>query len=239
MKDTVQVWQIPLQVSNDILEAYESCLSVDERSRADRFRFPDDKRRFTVARGTLRHLLSQQFACLPEQISFCYGKYGKPSIEPIGSAGQTTARSSNLSESEHCDFHFNISHSGELALCVLGHRHRVGIDIERFKEIQRLESMMERCLSPLEQTQVQASENPLEAFLTYWTCKEAYLKAIGLGLSQPMTTVEVDMDLLKLIRVPDDCIEGWRLHAVTVPDGYAAALVVAGDSLVEFKRWHH
>ena len=244
MKDTVQVWQIPLQVSSSVLQAYAKCLSVDERSRADRFRFPDDRRRYTVARGTLRYLLSQQFACLPEEISFCYSKYGKPSVEPMGSDGLTTAQPSSQSAGdqsagENCDFHFNISHSGELALCALGYSRRVGIDIEKLKGIQRLEGMMDRCLSLREQSNVKASDTPLEAFLTYWTCKEAYLKAIGLGLSQSMTTVEVEMEPLSLSRVPNDCVEGWRLHLVDVPEGYTGALVVAGDALVVCDRWTH
>lgn len=249
MKESVQVWQIPLQVSSGMLRTYAECLSVDERSRADRFRFPDDRRRFMVARGTLRYLLSHQLDCLPEEISFCYGKYGKPSLEKpikepvavdrLGANGQTAAGLADQSAGEHCHLHFNISHSGELALCVLGYERRVGIDIEKLKKIQRLEGMMERCLSAQEQARVKASNNSLEAFLTYWTCKEAYLKAIGLGLSQPMTSVEVEMDPLRLVRVPDECKEGWRLHLIDVPDEYAGALVVAGDSLVECERWDH
>ena len=136
----VQVWQIPLEVSEETLQVYASWLSVDERSRADRFRFPDDSRRYTVARGTLRHLLGKQFGRSPQAIEFCYGEYGKPSV---------------VSDNEgSCNFYFNVSHSGELALCALGHRHQVGIDIEKLKPIQRLDSMMERCLSGKERAQV-------------------------------------------------------------------------------------
>ncbi|MEO1685956.1 MAG: 4'-phosphopantetheinyl transferase superfamily protein, partial [Cyanobacteria bacterium J06631_12] len=58
------------------------------------------------------------------------------------------------------------------------------------------------------QAAVNAAQNPLEAFLQHWTCKEAYLKAIGMGLSQSMQTVEIDMTPPRLKNVPQDCAEG-------------------------------
>lgn len=233
MADAVEVWKIPLTVSEEILETYVNCLSVDERSRADRFRFPDDRRKFIVARGTLRYLLSQQFGQPPAAIEFCYGKYGKPSVDTT--AQTETAQSSPGS----CDFHFNISHSGELALCAFGHHRRVGIDLEKLKDIQRLDGMMERCLSPHEQCEVAAAPNSLQAFLQRWTCKEAYLKAIGLGLVQPMATVEVALNPPKLISVPNHCELGWQLHLIEVPSDYVSALVVEGHTEITLSHWQH
>ena len=221
----VQVWQIPLEVSEEKLQVYASCLSVDERSRADRFRFPDDSRRFTVARGTLRHLLGKQFGRSPQAIEFCYGEYGKPSV---------------VSDNEgSCNFYFNVSHSGELALCALGHRHQVGIDIEKLKPIQRLDSMMERCLSGKERAQVVQEKDPVYAFLQRWTCKEAYLKATGVGLSQSMAAVEVEIAPPRFLCVPEDCAQGWHLHVVDVPKGYVGAAAVAGDARIQLNLWQH
>jgi len=227
----VQVWQIPLEVSVEVLKAYETCLSVDERSRADRFHFPHDRRRYIVARATLRHLLGKQFNRSPQAIEFCYGEYGKPSVvsDDAGS----------------CNFHFNISHSGELALCALGGSHRVGIDIEKLKPIQRLDGMIQRCLSKKELMQVENAPDPTHAFLQLWTCKEAYLKAIGLGLSQSMQTVEVEITPPKFIRVPKDCAGGWQLHPIEVPETYVSALAIEGDvereskTSVTLDHWQH
>ncbi|MGB7488273.1 MAG: 4'-phosphopantetheinyl transferase superfamily protein, partial [Phormidesmis sp.] len=192
------------------------------------------------SRGTLRHLLSGQFGCLPQAIEFCYGKYGKPSVESAGVAMRSIAQRAAASDCSHGNaFNFNVSHSGELALCALGNQHRVGIDIEKFKTIQRLDSLMERCLSAQEQANVQAADKPAEAFLRRWTCKEAYLKAIGVGLSQSMKTVEVAMNPPRFVCVPDDCEEGWTLHTIAVPEGYAGALVVAGSVPVKLNQWVH
>lgn len=234
--DAVRLWKVPLIVSDEMLENYFCCLSSDEKARANRFKFAHDRRRFVVARGTLRHLLGQEFARSPQSITLCYSKYGKPSL------------SSTSADSKFCNFHFNLSHSGELALCALGGDRQVGVDIEIIRPIQQLDNMMERCLSEREQTQVKATKDPLRAFLQRWTCKEAYLKAIGKGLSQSMKTVEVDAPTSRLLRVPDECDEGWHLHTVDLLEedpsedsleDYVGALVVSGKAQVQRSDWQH
>lgn len=226
MSAIVSVWEIPLQVSFDTLSGYFNCLSEDEKSRADCFRFADDKRRFAVSRGVLRHLLGRQLAQSAEAIQFGYGEYGKPFTDPSCEA--------------NCRFHFNLSHSGELALCALSCQ-RVGVDIEQVRPIKRLEGMMERCLSAQELAEVRAEEDGdrSRSFLQRWTCKEAYLKAIGLGLTQSMQAVEVQLVPPRLIRIPIDSEIDWRLYSLTLPDEYVGALVVAGEATVKRCYWQH
>lgn len=220
MSDIVQIWQIPLEVSESALNQYFICLSPDEKSRANRFKFADDRRRYVVARGVLRHLLGREMGRSPHQITFTYGQYGKPALDGI---------------------HFNLSHSGELALCVLGYQRKVGIDIERLKPIKRLDGMMERCLSTAELAQIQSIpvSEQLESFLQRWTCKEAYLKAIGSGLTQSMQTVEVQLCPPQLVCVPHDCPQGWHLDIVSLPESYVGALVTAGQAKTEICHWAH
>ena len=242
MRDVVQIWQIPLQVpdarSPALLNQYRNCLSPDEKAKADRFRFEKDQRRFVIARGTLRHLLARQLNQKPQQVSFCYGTYGKPTV----SLNPKNQPSPQALAGIDCDFHFNLSHSGEIALCALGHKRKVGVDIEQLKTIQRLDSMMRRTLVDSEQHQVMLALDESQqsrAFLQRWTCKEAYLKAIGLGLTQSMQTVEVQIEPPKLLQVPEDCAEGWQLHLVDLPDGYVGALAVDGEIAVTRHHWQH
>lgn len=223
MGKPVQVWQVPLAVSDDIVQAYFQCLSADERLRAERFRFDRDRRRFVVARGTLRHLLAKELGQTPESIDFCYGEYGKPSVPTVTNG----------------DFHFNVSHSGELALCALGYQYRVGVDVEKIKDIQRLDGMMGRCLLATEQAAVNADDNPLRAFLQRWTCKEAYLKAIGMGLIQSMTSVEVQLTPPMFAEVPQGQAKDWHLSVMNVPEDYVAALATEGIAEVVMLNWQH
>ncbi|MGB3297563.1 MAG: 4'-phosphopantetheinyl transferase superfamily protein [Phormidesmis sp.] len=240
--DAIQLWKVPLVVSDEMLESYFYCLSSDEKARANRFKFARDRRRFVVARGTLRHLLGRELARSPQSITLCYGEYGKPSL---------SSTAANSADYKACNFHFNLSHSGELALCALGGDRPVGVDIEIIRPIQQLDNMIERCLSEREQTQVRATADSLRAFLQCWTCKEAYLKAIGKGLSQSMKTVEVDALTAQLLRVPNECDEGWHLHTVDLSEDlsenlsensledYVGALVVSGQVRVQRSNWHH
>lgn len=227
MNEAVQVWQVPLQVSDETIARYTKCLSEDEISRADRFRFKPDRRKFVVARGTLRHLLGARFGCRASAIAFCYGEYGKPETKAFSNSD--------------CYFHFNLSHSGEMALCALGGDQVVGIDIEKVRPIQRLEGMSERCLVAQEKARVESypREQQPFAFLQHWTCKEAYLKAIGLGLSQSMTAVEVDLSPPQFVSLPAGCAASWQLHTIPVPEDYVAALVVAGKATVKVSCWQH
>lgn len=229
MGQVVQVWQISLEVSANTLASYFTCLSQDEKTRANRFRFDDDRRRFIVARGTLRHLLGRHFEQAPKAIEFCYGEYGKPFTAPRLSA----------EDGSDIDFHFNLSHSGELALCALGHDRNVGVDIEQLKPIKSLDGMIERCFVATEQGHIKNADNPSHAFLQRWTCKEAYLKAIGLGLAQSMRTVEVQLIPPQFVCVPQDCAEGWHLALMSVPDDYVGALVMAGKALIQTHHWQH
>lgn len=237
MSDSVQVWQIPLRVdesrSRHLLSAYRQCLSSDEKDKADRFRFSDDRRRFIMARGTLRHLLARELNQSPAQVTFCYGTYGKPSVSTLEKPLSQTRSGRDGS------FHFNLSHSGEIALCALGHRRAVGIDIEQVRILQRLDGMIQRTLVASEQQQVRAQTDPARTFLQHWTCKEAYLKAIGLGLTQPMQTVEVQVDPPRLLQVPEHCAEGWHLHLIDLPQGYVGALAVEGQTQVDRHQWQH
>ncbi len=245
MSDGIQVWQIPLQVSLNTVDGYLACLSEDEILRANRFKFPDDRRRFVVARGALRYLLSQHIGKAPAAIEFGYGKYGKPFVKQSFSAQSQPVDASDVLPCEA--FQFNLSHSGDLALCGLGWHRKVGVDIEKIRSISRLEMMMERCLSTAEQNRVNAArpEDQSRLFLEYWTCKEAYLKATGLGLIQSMQKVEVEAS--RLVHVPDDYAEGWQLYSIAVPEGYVAALVVAGMAAttadvqvdISVKVWTH
>lgn len=232
MTDPVLIWKISLEVSKDTLDSYFTCLSEDEKSRANRFRFADDKRRFVVSRGVLRHLLGRQFSRPAHAVQFCYGEYGKPLMGQFGEAA--------AGEPAERDFHFNLSHSGELALCALSYR-RVGVDIEKVKPIRRLEGMMARCLSASELTEVKAEVpgDRARSFLEHWTCKEAYLKAIGLGLTQSMQAVEVQLVPPRLIHIPVDQASDWHLYRLALPDDYVGALVVAGEVTLQMCQWRH
>lgn len=215
----VQVWQIPLTVSSHELQAYLQILADDERIRSQQFRFEADRRRFIAARGRLRQLLGRCLQRPPESLCFEYGPCGKPSLS---------------ADSKTSSWQFNLSHSQDLAVCVLAERGRVGIDLEQVRSLKQLAGLCDRYLTEREQSQLAGAERD-RAFLQYWTCKEAYLKAIGLGLTQSMQAVEVQLSPPRLLQVPQSA--AWQLQLLNLPPCYVGALVIEGEAQPDFYHW--
>jgi 4'-phosphopantetheinyl transferase len=95
--------------------AWESALSPDEHSRANRFAFHRDRNAYITTRAVLRELLGQYLAMPPDKIQFHYAERGKPAISPT--AGDPPV-------------HFNVSHTRSLALLAFSSDRRLGIDVE-------------------------------------------------------------------------------------------------------------
>jgi 4'-phosphopantetheinyl transferase len=189
-------------------------LSKDEQARAARFHFDVHRRRFVACRALVRRLVAAELATAPQDVSFQYGPFGKPSL-----AGDSELK-------------FNVSHSDRYALVGFTRRRDVGIDIERVRTLANLDHLAERVFSPAEQEEF--SLVPLaaraEAFFSGWTRKEAYIKARGDGL-QRLADFDVSLapgEPVRLRRVqaePDEPAR-WSLTALTPVAGFAAAVCV-------------
>ncbi|MEO1126010.1 MAG: 4'-phosphopantetheinyl transferase superfamily protein [Cyanobacteria bacterium J06639_16] len=212
--NSVHVWRANLVLSPNLLNQISACLSSDEWARAKRFRFDRDRDRFIASRATLRHILSRYIDCAAEAISFDYGAYGKPSL-----AIQTTR------------LEFNLSHSGDIALYAIGQQ-PLGIDIEYIKPRSHLENLARHCLSTSEYAawDQQPEATKITTFLKFWTCKEAYLKALGRGLTQAMTEIEIEFcpHPVLCMQPHSQGFNPYTLRELTPGEGYVAAIAVAG-----------
>ncbi|MEO0866886.1 MAG: 4'-phosphopantetheinyl transferase superfamily protein [Cyanobacteria bacterium J06642_11] len=203
---SVDLWRIPLDCSPST-----QWLSDDELARLQRYRFERDQRRFAVARSSLRRILGFYTHTHPKDIGFTYSDRGKPSLQ----------------DNRH-GIQFNLSHSGEYALCGVAQQ-PLGVDIEQLRSMDRLDGLIQRCLAPSEQatlSQVAANQKS-QAFLEYWTCKEAYLKATGQGISESLTAIEIELQPTPKLKLPDSA--SWQLRSLMPCVGYTAALVIHPD----------
>lgn len=204
------VWRYWLAQPTALLQTLSEYLSPDERQRAERFRFQRDCQRFVVGRGWLRTLLARYLDIEPISIQFEYLPHGKPVL-----VNDPTIQ-------------FNLSHSQDLALCVVTCQHAVGIDVEFLRPVA-VNNIARRFFRPNEWATL-ATLNPIEqqsAFFRYWTCKEAYLKACGDGLSK-LQGVEVSLsNPAQLVWLENDRSQQWFLQEFQPAYGYMAALVVA------------
>jgi 4'-phosphopantetheinyl transferase len=227
----VHVWQAALDQSPSQLDSYLRTLSADERARADRFHFQEDREHFIVARGVLRSILGLYLRKAPEFLSFRYTSYGKPALD-LGSGGEA--------------IRFNLSHSHKMALYAVARGREVGIDLEFISGSPQAEQIAERFFSSEEISTLRALPPALQrhGFFLCWTRKEAYIKARGEGLSLPLDQFDVSLkpgEPAELLGTRPDPLEArrWSLRNLTIePSGYGAALAVEGsDWSLALWRW--
>jgi 4'-phosphopantetheinyl transferase len=170
----VKLIAVPLDVPLAVEVSLARALSPDERERADRFAFLHHRRRFVVARGRLRAALGRELGLPPESVRIELDGNHKPYVR-----GR---------------LRFNLAHSLELALIALGRDEELGVDLELLRPLRRREALAAAVFTERERhllDELPEAERD-HAFLTAWTRKESYLKALGFGLSVSPSAVEVD-----------------------------------------------
>ncbi|WP_447980431.1 4'-phosphopantetheinyl transferase family protein [Candidatus Nitrospira bockiana] len=227
--DDVHVWWSTLDDVSGLTDSFEGVLSADERRRADRFSFPQARTRFVLSRGLLRLILSRYVGREPGRVAFSYGRYGKPALRTM--PAEPALR-------------FNASHSEELILYAVTRGREVGVDVERIRPQFPYGEVVGQFFSPSEKDSLyaMAPTRRCDWFFACWTVKEAYLKAIGRGLSGPLDRIEVAVspDVSRVsMRVdgqPD--ARAFEARLLRPFPGYLGALVVEGGPYrLTCRRW--
>lgn len=174
--DAIHLWMTSFSQINDahLIRRYHGLLSDEERERQQRFYFGIDRHCYLVARALVRTVLSRYEPITPRDWQFTTNAYGRPEIAAI--------------HGEAARLRFNISHTNSLILMGVAYQRRLGVDVEN----DRLRE------APLEAAQKFFAEREIldlyalppmkrkERFFAYWTLKESYIKARGMGLSLPL-----------------------------------------------------
>lgn len=168
----VHVWAVSLLGDP---APWTALLSTAERERAARFRFADHQRRYEIGHGALRSILGSYLGVEPPAVAFSTGPRGKPYLAGTGPF-------------------FNLSHSGKLALIAIASA-EIGIDLEKVRHLESLTAIARSRFSPSEFAALDALEDAQRqlAFYRCWTRKEAYLKALGVGLAMPLDSFDVSL----------------------------------------------
>jgi 4'-phosphopantetheinyl transferase len=224
----VHAWRASIAGSAAATEGARRLLSADEQARADRFHQDADRSRYVMARAHLRDLLGEYLGEDPARIRLNYDPYGKPSLAHPAASLQ-----------------FNVSHSDAIALYAFATCRRVGIDVERIRPEAARDGIAEAFFAPTERAQLRALAPTLQvrAFFECWTRKEAFLKALGRGLSLPLSafTVSVGPDSpASLLHVAWDPAEAsrWSISDLDAGPVFAAAVAVEGDRVdLIYREW--
>lgn len=197
-------------------------LSDEERQRLTRFHFERDRLLFLVAHALVRITLSRHASIEPQAWRFRTGRYGRPEIAEPRSR-----------------LRFSLSRRHGLAACAVILDRDIGLDVEYISKDSPID-VAERFFSPRERSSLLSTSIDTRArlFLEYWTLKEAYIKARGLGLSLPLDQFSLDKGTDGRWRIAAeppryDDPERWRFWSWRVSNDHQMALAVDQSDLVD------
>jgi 4'-phosphopantetheinyl transferase len=176
LETDITVWQVNLNSVNECDERfYYKVLDDVERQRFHSYKVDGPRREYLVGRALVRTTLSRFAPVEPSDWRFEHNRYGRPII----SSNQLGIAS---------DLVFNLSHTSGMVVLAVGHGCELGIDIEKLSRECAVDDVANRYFSLAESNHIRASEGAerVERFFAFWTLKEAYIKARGLGFSLPL-----------------------------------------------------
>lgn len=213
----VHIWSFALDGSTAVIEHCREVLSPAERHRADRFVFPRDRVRYTIAHGVLRHMLGRCLGEAPASLEFSTSAAGKPTL-----TGST--------------LHFNLSHSDERALLGLSATHELGVDLEKVRSNIEALAISQHYFFGSEREAIERAPPGVRdnVFFRYWVAKEAVLKAQGIGLGFPLDRFRVDFhqgeEHARIETLDPDRLDGaWTVRMLPAETGWPAAVAARGE----------
>ena len=211
--DRVDCWFVSLATfPSDFESLAAAILSRDERKRARGFRFERQRQYYIRCRAFLRFLLGRYLQTAPDAIAILADIYGRPMLG---------ARDGALA--------FNLSHSGDIALVGVTLQSPLGVDIELIRDIPDFLAVADRCFAPseIEQLLRLAPAQRCEGFYMTWTRKEAYIKALGLGMTFPLDAFCTGgQDRPPRLTQGGTVCSEWTIADLTLVRGYKAAMAV-------------
>jgi len=215
----VHCWCLSLPSGSGIDAGVYQIVSPDELQRANSYRVDIDRNRFLFVRAALRTLLGRYLDDPPAGFRFNTNDHGKPML--AGPASRS-------------EVHFNVSHSGSMALLAFVRCVPLGIDVEEARMLPDLDRMAEVCLSDQQfedYRRIPDVQERCSAFYRFWTRKESLIKALGTGLAQPLKEFDVTFQKHEppaLLRAGPDFgpLSDWTIRDVPVPAPWIAAISV-------------
>lgn len=224
----VHLWSLrTVNFREEELADFAKRLSPQEQSQANRFAFDKDRRSYVTAHWLVRKVLSHYHPVPPDEWEFTRGLFGKPSI----SAPEQKER-----------LEFNLSHTAGMVVCAVTCLGPIGVDVERVRMREYLD-VARRFFAPDEVQQLERlpEHERRSAFFRFWTLKEAYIKALGKGLSVDLSRFGFPDVMGEEITIHfaegNDDPENWKFLRHEPDEDYkiAAALCCSSDSSVKWR----
>ena len=198
----VYLWTVPLEASDQQVTECRAWLSEEEVGRATRYQFDRHRRDFVLSRGVLRALLGKLKREHPANIRFSYASHGKPALRDSADP-----------------LRFNMSRSSGMAVYAFTIGCEVGVDVEQITPIPELADIAARFFAAEETAELMALSKlqRVRGFFNCWTRKEAFVKALGEGMSLPLDSFRVTLGVgepARLLHMADNvqAAKDWTLY---------------------------
>jgi 4'-phosphopantetheinyl transferase len=220
-EDEIEIWYVFSDHVSDpeLLSRYEALMSPEEKSRRDRFMQEKDRHQHLIARALVRTTLSRYVDVPPQAWTFMPNRYGRPEISgPV----ETLLR-------------FNLSHTRGLVACAVAWDREIGVDVENVERHGEYVHLAQRFFAAREAAHVAAlpTDQQKDVFFQYWTLKESYIKARGMGLALPLGDfafrLEEPITITFSGSITDDP-SNWRFHRLRLGEHHKMALAVGSGN---------
>jgi 4'-phosphopantetheinyl transferase len=203
--NSIEIWNINLPEHREDIDLCRTLLNSEELERAAKFMKPADAEGFILGRGLLRRILADSLKTDPSGLQFSRNAQGKPFLNDKR-------------------LEFNVSHSRDRLLIAVTDGRAVGVDIEFRRKGLNIETIAKRWFSPQEHAFLQTLKNPMDGFFEIWAKKEAYVKALGIGIYKDLNTFTVPVGEQPFSpNIGSD--KRWFFQTLEIDSGYAAAVV--------------
>ncbi len=218
LHDEAHVWLIEPEsvIDATTLQRCHDMLDAHEREKLGRFLRDSDRHHYLVSHALVRSVLSRYADTAPRDWRFSHGPHGRPEVI-----------------SEQCpDLRFNLTHTAGLAACIVTLDDSCGIDAEQLHERGNPLGVAQRMFSETEVEQLKQREGRdfLEFFYARWTLREAYVKALGIGISFPTREMYFDVAgekvTVKFNTTIDDSNDDWQFRLIRHNSTHIIALAL-------------
>ncbi len=210
-----------------LIADYLALLDHNERATAERFKFTEIRERYIICHGLLRQLLAERVNQSPAELKLEKAEFGKPFLP------------------DYPELSFNMSHSGDILAIAISTHCQLGIDVECYKSRNTWEGMVKKCFSHEESEYWyrQAIKERGHAFYQFWVKKEAFVKAVGKGITLGLDQCVVNPDgCHSFLRVPKlaGSADKWQIYALDLADNEFGAVVCDKNSVtLSLKELNH
>lgn len=210
-KNEIFLWILPIDDSN-LLDFSINNLSEKEKEHLNRLPLSHTKKEYQIGHGCLRGLLSQMLNLPYDQIMFSHLTHGKPVLASVPDNSPY--------------LYFNLSHSSDYVALAVSSTSPVGVDIEHMRPNLNVQKLADRFFHPEEIATLHSlpAHMKLQWFTRHWTMKEAFLKALGDGLSYSTSDFQIDIfdedSAIYCIKNSQKDFSSWLIEQRSAPNGY-------------------